>query len=90
MKTIEEIMKLVDAYGDACETFGDYQVHANAMECVAAKAAIESSLRELVERKPLSEDQVEFLKHVHANNAYVGGDFEAGVRYGERAHGIGA
>lgn len=50
MKTIEEIMKLVDAYGDACETFGDYQVHANAMECVAAKAAIESSLRELVEQ----------------------------------------
>lgn len=90
MKKIEEIMALVSAYGDACEAFGDYQFHENAMDCVKAKAAIESALRELVERKPLSDEVIgeQYLEEYSFDGECAA--FRAGVRYAERAHGIGA
>lgn len=54
MDKIKEVMGLAKEYGDACEAFGDYQVKANAEDCAKAYGAIESKLRELLEREPIA------------------------------------
>lgn len=46
---INEIMGLVDAHGNACETFGDYQFAANAQECVTTRAAVEARIRQVLQ-----------------------------------------
>lgn len=61
MDKIKEVMGLVDRFGDACEAFGDYQGKANAEDCVKAYGAINSKLRELLEREPLTILQVKAL-----------------------------
>lgn len=49
---IKEMMELVDAYGDACETFGDYQFASNAMDCVIKRSEIEHKLRQMIKEDP--------------------------------------
>lgn len=38
---LDELMRLVENYGDACEHFGDYQTCENALLCGEAKKKIE-------------------------------------------------
>ena len=43
-----ELMELIEAYGDACEQFGDYQGVENMLNCGKAKQKISDFLKNFI------------------------------------------
>ena len=82
MDKVQEIMALVGEYGSMikCEQFD---------ECDDIYSEIESKLRELLERKPLTDEQISELTDVEMSSpSFI--IVKAFVKASERAHGIGA
>lgn len=91
-KVIIEIMDLVETYGEACENYGKHRKADVYQATGSYRHLIEAALRKLVEREPLSDEQMETLIEKHAPPIHPDfsedDDFDELVRAVEAAHGI--
>lgn len=97
MDKVQEIMELVGKYGTAVHenSTGNPSNHTLAHEESASYDAVKTALRALLERKPLSDSQIERLRQstFSTDNPYCPCDSKTmrkAVQAAERAHGIGA
>lgn len=98
MKTIEEIMGLVARFGEYAQIAARKDLHGSMDEWMSADEKqcekfkeIESALRELVERKPLSDEEV-FNIYCNSDSTLntTSVNLALFARAIERTHGIGA
>lgn len=90
-KIIDEVMAMVEKYGDECEAHG----HGAGIDTYQS---IRAKLREVLERKPMSNTEISLAAHnsdpgdwnnlVH-KTCWLDG-FHEGVKHAESHHGIGS
>jgi hypothetical protein len=79
---IQDLMRLADEFARAC-----FDTDGGAHD---ARAALESALRSALQREPLTEEQLrtEYRRRWGSPDPRDLLNFDAGVRWAERAHGI--